>query len=112
MLSARELQSWKLKDLLKLDEDLKEAIDTRKKTEAKEVRQELSEMAQKRGFRLEDVFGRALGGKGHGKGYKASMAPKFANPEDRTQTWVGKGRKPNWMVTRLSKGATLEDFRI
>ncbi len=108
MISARELQGWKLKDLLKLNEDLQEAIDTRKKTEAKEVRQELAEIAQRKGFALEDVFGKRM----LGRGYKATMAPRFANPEDRTQTWTGKGRKPNWLVTKLAKGGKVDEFRI
>jgi DNA-binding protein H-NS len=33
------------------------------------------------------------------------------NPEDPTQTWTGQGRKPNWMVAKIEKGATLEQFR-
>ena len=48
---------------------------------------------------------------GRGRGRSKSVA-KYANPDDRSQTWTGRGRKPNWLVARLKKGAKLEDFAI
>jgi DNA-binding protein H-NS len=48
-----------------------------------------------------------------GRGRKKSKSyPKYANPEDRSQTWTGRGRKPNWLVARLKKGAKMDDFAI
>ena len=43
---------------------------------------------------------------------KAKSSPKYANPDDRSQTWTGRGRKPNWLVARLKKGAKMDDFAI
>ena len=43
---------------------------------------------------------------------RSKSAAKYANPDDRSQTWTGRGRKPNWLVARLKKGAKLEDFQI
>ncbi len=43
---------------------------------------------------------------------RSKSAAKYANPDDRTQTWTGRGRKPNWLVARLKKGAKLDDFSI
>jgi DNA-binding protein H-NS len=43
---------------------------------------------------------------------RSKSAAKYANPDDRSQTWTGRGRKPNWLVARLKKGAKLEDFSI
>ena len=43
---------------------------------------------------------------------RSKSAAKYANPDDRSQTWTGRGRKPNWLVARLKKGAKLEDFAI
>ena len=42
----------------------------------------------------------------------SKSAAKFANPDDPTQTWTGRGRKPNWLVARLKKGAKVETFAI
>ena len=43
---------------------------------------------------------------------RSKSAANYANPDDRSQTWTGRGRKPNWLVARLKKGAKLEDFQI
>lgn len=77
------------------------SYDDRKKAE---VQREVAELVESHGFKLSDLF--AV------KGQKAKGAPKYANPEDPTQTWTGKGRKPNWLVDRLEQGKKLEDFAI
>jgi DNA-binding protein H-NS len=51
---------------------------------------------------LKELFG------GRGKG-KVSVA-KYANPDDRSQTWTGRGRKPNLLIAKVKKGATLEQL--
>jgi DNA-binding protein H-NS len=50
-------------------------------------------------------------GRGAGKSKSVGVA-KYANPENRSDTWTGRGRKPNWLVERLKKGADLSDFEI
>lgn len=37
---------------------------------------------------------------------------KYANPDDRSQTYTGRGRRPKWLEARLKKGAKLDDFAI
>ena len=39
-------------------------------------------------------------------------AAKYANPDNRAETWTGRGRKPNWLVAKLNKGAKMTDFTI
>jgi DNA-binding protein H-NS len=56
------------------------------------------------------LFG-ATRGRGPGKAKSVGVA-KYANPENRSDTWTGRGRKPNWLVERLKKGAKLVDFEI
>jgi DNA-binding protein H-NS len=38
--------------------------------------------------------------------------PKFFNPEDRSQTWAGRGKRPRWLTEQLKSGRHLDDFRI
>lgn len=38
--------------------------------------------------------------------------PVYANPDDTTQTWTGKGRQPNWVASYLALGKTLESTLI
>jgi len=38
-----------------------------------------------------------------------SVAPKYRDPES-GQTWVGRGKRPTWLVNALAGGRTLESF--
>lgn len=37
-----------------------------------------------------------------------TVPQKYVNPEDKTQTWSGRGRKPAWVQNLLQKGGQLE----
>ena len=98
------LEKMSLKQLLELEAKVQSAISTARERERVEVRKALAELAEKHGFRLQEL----MGGRGRGK----VTAPKYANPEDPSQTWTGRGRKPNWLVAKLKKGANMSDFAI
>lgn len=38
--------------------------------------------------------------------------PKFQNPNDPSETWAGRGKKPRWMVEQLKLGGRIDDFKI
>ena len=40
------------------------------------------------------------------------VAPKYRNPNDGSETWSGRGKRPRWLVALLKTGKHLEDFRI
>jgi DNA-binding protein H-NS len=40
------------------------------------------------------------------------VRPKYQNPENRGETWAGRGRQPRWLVAQLRSGKKLEDFQI
>jgi len=92
-----------LKDLLELDAKVQRAIGVARDREKSEVKQALAAMAHKRGFSVSELFG----GRGRGK-----SSAKYVNPDNRTETWTGRGRKPNWLVAKLKKGANMSDFAI
>ena len=48
------------------------------------------------------------GARGRGK---SALRAKFVNPDNRSETWTGRGRKPNWLVAKLNKGAKMDRFR-
>lgn len=93
-----------LKDLLDLEQKVQKSINTARDRERAEVKQALAKLAEKRGFSVSELYG------GRGRG-KTSVA-KYANPANRAETWTGRGRKPNWLVAKLKKGAKMENFAI
>jgi DNA-binding protein H-NS len=107
-MAAINVDKMSLKELIALDEKIQGALVQARKKAHGDVKQKLSELAGEHGFSISELFG---GGRGVGK-QKSVSAPKYANPDDKSDTWTGRGRKPNWLVARLKKGAKLDDFKI
>jgi DNA-binding protein H-NS len=40
------------------------------------------------------------------------VVPKFANPDDPSQVWSGRGKQPQWVKEKLASGLALEDLSI
>lgn len=99
-----KLTTRELKDLrAKVDR----IIAVRQAGERNGLKEKFRIMAEEAGFTLGEIVG------GGGRSTKGRpVAVKFANPEDRSQTWSGRGRKPNWMSAKLKAGASMDDFRI
>jgi DNA-binding protein H-NS len=47
-----------------------------------------------------------------GKRTYPPVPPKFRNPVQPSETWVGRGKRPRWLSAALKKGKHLEDFKI
>lgn len=93
-----------LKELIDLEAKVQKAISAARDRERTQVKHAIAAMAEKRGFSVSELFG----GRGRGK----STAAKYVNPDNRLETWTGRGRKPNWLVAKLKKGADIADFAI
>ena len=90
--------------LLDLQQKITVAISERKAADAQATREQLRAMAEKAGFDLKELFG--------GKRAKGASVAKYRNPKDTSQTWTGRGRKPNWLVDAVKKGAKIDSFAI
>lgn len=97
------LADMSLKDLRQLQKDVAKAIASYEDRRKKEALAALEAKAAEMGFSLSDLTS--------GKGGKIS-APKYRNPEDATQTWTGRGRKPTWFKDALDRGVTPEEMHI
>ena len=40
------------------------------------------------------------------------VLPKFANPDEPSQVWAGRGKRPRWVTEKLASGLALEDLSI
>ena len=71
-----------------------------------EVKRKMAELANESGFEIAELFGGNRGRK------RTTSSAKYRNPKDASQTWTGRGRKPNWLVEALGQGAKLESFEV
>jgi DNA-binding protein H-NS len=106
-MAAINVDKMSLKELITLEGKIKSAIAEARTKERGELKGKVAELAASLGFSVAEFFG----GRGYAKS-KATGIAKYANPDDATDTWTGRGRKPNWLVVRLKKGARLADFEI
>jgi DNA-binding protein H-NS len=50
--------------------------------------------------------------KGQGGHTTTTGAAKYANPDDSSETWTGRGRKPNWFITYVENGGDPANIEI
>jgi DNA-binding protein H-NS len=55
------------------------------------------------GITARDIIGENVG---------KNLSPKYRNPENPEQTWVGRGKPPDWFKTNLEEGITKEEMLI
>jgi DNA-binding protein H-NS len=108
---AINLDKMSLKELVDLEAKVQKAIAQMRDRERAALKEKMAELAKNHGFSVNELFGGVRGARGAGKG-KSLGAAKYANPENKSDTWTGRGRKPNWLLERLKKGAKLNDFAI
>jgi DNA-binding protein H-NS len=102
---ALDFDSMDLKEMRELRAKLDRAINSYEDRKRREALAAIEEAARNHGFNLAEL----TGGKPRKTG---TVAPKYANPEDPTMTWTGRGRKPRWVQESLENGKELEDLMI
>lgn len=107
----KDLESLSRKELEKLSRDVDKALEHLKKQDMKKAREAASKAAAAHGFTLSDLVGGAAAAKTPRKA-KGKSPMKYANPEDTTQKWTGKGRQPNWFKSAISAGKSPESMEI
>jgi DNA-binding protein H-NS len=94
------------RELVEARDAIDAALAKRKDEERSEVKRKIAALAGESGFEITELFGGRRGGK------RAASGVKYRNPKDTSQTWTGRGRKPNWLVEALGQGARLESFEV
>lgn len=107
-MSERALENMELNELKRLQRDVEKAIQNFEKRKLEEARLALEEHARALGVTLESV----TGGAGRKMRSKSTSPAKYQNPDDHSQTWTGRGRKPRWFLEAMAKGKNPEDFEI
>ncbi|WP_108816693.1 H-NS histone family protein [Loktanella sp. Alg231-35] len=111
-----DLKSMTRKQLEKLSADIDKALARVSKTEMKAALAAAEKAAKAHGFSLAEI----APGIGPKEGPKKKIArkpkkpgsPKYANPDDKTQTWTGKGRRPDWFLAAMEAGKSPDDLAI
>lgn len=76
----------------------------KKQAEKAELLEAFKAQAKAKGMTLEEIV--------TGKTSRKPVPAKYRNPDDASQTWTGRGRKPLWVVSALANGASLDSLSI
>ncbi len=102
-----------LEELVALKDDVNSRIAQKQKEAKKVLHAQMQEMAKSAGFESVEAFLAGQNGVRRSRSDKGvSLPPKYRNPHDATQTWSGKGRKPNWMLAHLNAGGQWTELEI
>ncbi len=101
------IDSLSLKELKDLQSQVAKAIATYEDRKRKEALAALEESARQHGFSLSELMSVAATSRTR----KPAQA-KYGNPENPSETWTGRGRKPRWVESALKSGKSIDDLLI
>lgn len=100
-----DISNLSVAELEALRGSIENVIVNRRQSELVNLRNAIEEMVADSGFTLDEVM-QATASK------KRTVAPKYQNPADPSQTWSGRGRKPGWVEELLASDGNLDDCLI
>lgn len=108
---AINLDSLSPAELQALIKNAETQMESARKNQIQEVRGKIDAILKSSSLTLAEVYP-TRGGKA-AKRSKSTVAPKYRNPGNSTQTWSGRGKRPLWFVEALKKrGVTAESLLI
>ena len=105
-MAADNIEKMTLKQLSDLEGKIAKAKSQARDNSRADLKAKIDRLLAGSDFTVAELYGFTT------KRGRSKSAAKFANPDDRSQAWTGRGRKPNWLVARLKKGAKTDDFKI
>lgn len=102
-----ELGSMTVEQLRKLQVSAAEELKKREKAEKRNALKAIRELAEARGFSLDELFEEKPA-----RAQRTKGVAKYRNPADASQTWTGRGRKPVWVLNWLAAGKSIDKLAI
>ena len=113
-----DFTKYSLDQLLALRHELDKQIVACEQASRAEALEKARAAALAAGYKLEDLVGlqqpESAGARRGPKpgSTRGSVPPKYANPNDPSQTWTGRGRTPAWFNEILATGAGRDSMLI
>jgi DNA-binding protein H-NS len=100
------LKSMSIEKLMSLREQVESMLASKVTEERRNLLSQLDTLSRFKGS------ARTRGGASMRGGSRGSVAPKYRNPDNPSETWAGRGLKPRWLVAAMKGGKKLEHFAI
>lgn len=96
-LSEKILQCNDLNELLEAQKSIEKQLKKVRKAKLAEAQKQVKQLASDLGVTVNELV-------------NEETTVKYVNPNDPTQFWSGRGKKPTWLIKELENGKNLEDF--
>lgn len=108
---AVDLNNLSIEELERVIADARERIEEKREEAVARARADIERIAASTGYSVEDLLGM---GKSRPKGARPhrTVADKYRNPRDPSQSWSGRGKRPRWLQELLDQGGKLENFLV
>jgi DNA-binding protein H-NS len=110
-LISSDLPKLSYEDLIQVQDALSALIRQQRENAKQDLLKELEDKASALGLTLEEL----LPGKAQAKrkvATKSNPPARYRNPNDPSNTWSGRGRKPKWVEEWLAGGGNLEGLKV
>lgn len=97
--------------LKELQKNVANEIAKREREERARTLSDIRQLAETRGFSLNEVLGDVVGTK-KSKTAGRKVDAKYRHPENPDLSWTGRGRQPRWISELIAQGKKLEDLLI
>jgi DNA-binding protein H-NS len=102
---SMNLKSMSLDRLVELWEQVNSTLSAKVVDHRRSLESELSKLSRYQGR----ATTRSALGRG---GARGSVAPKYRDPQNPSETWAGRGLKPRWLAAAIKTGKKMDDFLI
>ncbi|MFD1296722.1 H-NS family nucleoid-associated regulatory protein [Lysobacter gummosus] len=114
-IDVEKLSLSELNSLLNAAERRKQLISSRRPIAS--VRRTVIALAAQHGYTIDELYGdrpvAEIAGKRRAPRRKASkVAAKYRDPDNKRNTWSGRGRMPRWLAQKTKHGRSVADFLI
>lgn len=116
------LDELSVTELEKLIKQAEKKLERKRLDAVKSAQAEISKIAKDLGVSVEDLLqdkvsrkkkaSRKTTARKKKAGVRRPAKIKYRNPQDSSQTWTGRGKRPIWLREKLEQGAKLEDFEV
>lgn len=114
-ISPSQLQKMSPEELKALVDEANSVMAAQAKAKRLEMVEKFKALADEAGMSLWDMVGairEGLPARTRGGRPESRLPPRYANPEDPTQKWSGRGGAPSWMREHIAAGGQREDLAI
>ena len=107
---AVDLNNLPIEELEAVIAEAGELIERKREQAVAHARAEIERIAASTGYSLEDLLG--MGKPRPRTPARKTVAAKYRNPRDPSQSWSGRGKRPRWLQGQLEQGGRLESFLV